>query len=428
MADHSINRKFGVDIDFNSKDKATPVIDRLTDRLDRMGKTMDAVSRTLEGLTAIVGLSVVSNMGRFANEVTEIDNRLHLLNTTVVDTKMGFFDLVEASNRSRTSLQSFSELFTRIGMSSGHFFARPGAEGGLLRYIETLNKQFQMMHLLPSQMLSVQTSILDAMELGYFDWRHMKAGLAHDNPLFRGYLNSIMKNQESGMDIPKASRNRMFTAESFITYVLEQSETINQQFDQMKITIQQFGTIMKNEVVASFKDTFDLLTGIVNRIYRGYTYLSRYHPNIVLFLRSLIQSLGILSGVVLTMNSVVFLIRSATALMSVFNVLSGPIGWMGLALAGAGLTAGGFLYKKSQLSKKTEDLPSTNITEILRSIQSDTHELVKGSDATQDKLSDMVERTESMLIRIGIQRENNLDGNPDLLRQYLDQVMDSSGS
>lgn len=400
--------------------------------LERVSKSMSTLGSTLDGILGIVGLTIIHHFSQFANEVTEIDNRLHLLNSTVVDTKLSFYDLIDASNQSRTSIQNFSELFTRIGMSSGHFFKN--APGGLLLFVETLNKQFQMMHLLPSQLLSVQTSILDAMELGYFDWRHMKAGLAHDNPLFRGYLNYVRDKTGQGdaFDVQKASRSRSLTAESFIEYVLQESTKINENFERMTVTIGQFGNIMKNELLSSFKDFFDFLTASVNYLYKGYLYLKKYHPNMMLFLQALTETTGVIAGMILLLNTGVFLFRSLNVLATTFNLLTGGFGWTGLALLGAGLFtlfAGHKLSQHHQLNKN--ELPTTNVVDILRSIQQDTHSISKNVGVTREKITDLVARTESMLIHSNIQRNWNLDGTNtetiDMLNRYLRDSMDSSG-
>ena len=399
-----IKEKYLTEIEFRLEENVTTEIQKISQNIQALTGVVQETQRHMEAFSGILLSTIGTSFLRMANDVTEVRNRMELLNSTVIDTGLNFMDLVEASNQSRTSLKNFSEFFTRIGMSSGHYFQQNPQD--LIRVVSTLSRQFQMMHLIPSQLISVQTAILDAFELGYFDWRHMKAGLSHDNPLFRGYIDQVR--QASGMganfDIAKASREHQFTAEGFLKYILDISNEIEDNFERLQITLGQFSSILKNEVVLAFDEIIGMVAWFVDKSARILLYLKQHYSFIIYIVDAYGEALVIVTamvGLMKTMQLVMVSMKSLAAM--IFPNAQSPVG----ALLGLlSVVAGGLFVTK--LYK--QDTMVHHVPKPIEDIAKDVHSIASKMDITRETLNDLVSRTESMIIHHNIQNNMTLGG------------------
>lgn len=399
----NIQEKYGSEIEFKAKENVSETVRRMNQEILSFTERIQRTSSVLSYFHGVVGLAVEHTFLGMANDLTEVNNRLLLLNTTVINTGLNIYGLIDAANSSRTSLQHFSELFTRIGMSSGKYFAENPQQ--LQNLVTTLSKQFQMMHLLPSQLLSVQTSILDAFELGFFDWRHMKSGLQHDNPLFRGYIESILGANPSGDAIMEASRKHQFTAQSFLDYVTgDFSEEIAKNFESMEFTVQQIGNILKNEILLSFTEMIQVTNKLVNGFAHGYFWLKRNHSTALLLIESFVEAAGAIMMLVAGLKIALAIITTIKGISAtLFGGVSGMAGLLGLF----GLLAGTFFVGK-QLNRDYSHPDHTKVT--VENIAKDVHSIAQKIEITRETLNDLVSRTESMIIHQNIQGNTTLSG------------------
>lgn len=400
MAD-SIKESYETEIVFKAKENVTSEIQKMEKSIAGLQKTVQSLNTGMYSMLGLIGIQGLSSLSHMATSVTEIQNRLELLNSTVVDTKLSFKDMIRYASESRSSLEDFAEMFNRIGLTSGHYFKENPEQ--LVNAVSTLYKQFQLMHLSPSQLMSVQTSILDAFELGYFDWRHLKSGMMHDNPLFRGWIKSMGL---EGSDITELSRNHMLKTEDFLQYVLSLSEDVNTQFDQMTITLSQFGSIMKNEIVEMFSDLLTTVTEVVNIIYKGYVGIKSYAPHILLLVKSFLEAVTILA--------VVSTIMKAIAIASTIWAGMTTIATGGLAVLTGGLFAFSLLkgipnYYDSKNGDTLETKSSAN-DKKLNNIDKNVQGIHDKMGLTRQSLNDLVTRTENLLIHNNFQNNFNISG------------------
>lgn len=404
------------------------LIDEISGSLRSIHKQVDNLSKSFKdlGFMADLMISYVSVEGiqhfkQMANEITEITNRLELLNNTVVDTKLTFQGLAQLASGSRTDLDTFSEFFNRIGLSAGHYFTQNPQK--LIRYTDTLLKQIQLMHLSPQQMQSVQASLLDAMELGYFDWRHMKSLLAHDNPLAKGYFKYM---GISGDDVMSASRNHLLTAETFIDYLLSESDKINQNFNNMTLTLSQMGSIIKNQLYIGFSDVADIVVTIGNVIFKAFSYVNDIAP----FITKIISSLGVNFGLLLTGISA---IRGLSGMWSFLQVGVGFIGMASkLPLILIGMTALTTLlpmlfkmFKKPDFGLSNVDHQTNN---HLGNIETNTGIIANKMDILAKNINDLVADRENLIIHNQIMNNMNLGGTYDtktLADELAEQLKES---
>lgn len=393
-------------------------------RIREIGEQAKKTSDQMKNLfTAVGGMGIIHQFAAMSTEITEIDNRLHVLNKTVLNTGLSFRELVHAASRSRASLKDFSEFFMRIGMSSAEYFREQPQN--LVKMAETLSKQFQLMHLNPQQLMSVQTAILDAMELGYFDWRHLRAGIQHDNPLFRGYLKYMGYTGEQGQ---QAARAHKLTAQSFTNYVVSRSSSITQGFDESQITLRQFGYILQNDVLSNLKSLSDSAMLVANGFYHVY----RVATSITAPVQGLGTSIVGHTGAGLMIANILSKVGSAAkkGIPLAWNFLKGTNPWLlaGGAAVGIGAWAYGRYKEHQQEGEFTESRSG-----FISSIANDVHDISQQMGLTRETLNDLVSRTESLLLRSTLQNGMGIDGSmggrhfSELLAKEIKADLDKSG-
>ena len=391
-----------VNINLKAKDEASKEIHQVESALESLQKRADSFYNLMTNLTGLLGLNIISQFGSLATEVVEVDNRLKLLNDTVLQTGMNFRSLIDASNRSRTSLREFAEQFNRIGMSSGEYFKDD--PGNLLKVVETLNKQFQLMHLTPTQLGSVNTELLNAIESGRFNQTEINSLRMHDNPLIKGFLEHTDENM---------------SIQSFFDYVLSTSEKIDSEFQNMTMSLSQIGTVVQNEVIDIFKDFFDTATNIANTMWRWYENMKTNQPVLYGLVRSLIQ-------VVPIMTTIVGLLRTSLFLITAIKSVAG--GWIGMlaGIVGAGAFVGLSAYNIHNAKNNDLSMPSiagTNTSELhLKNIEAEVKSINSKVGLERDTLSDLVSRTENIALQMNLNSGSSTGYNIDIAEQWAEQI------
>lgn len=417
--------RFRMDFETNNAESLIITVRKIKEEMNKIGEETKKTSDVLQNFFALAGgVGALQKFSAMATEITEVSNRLRVLNETVINTGQNFGGLVSAANRSRTSLKEFSEFFMRIGMSSAEYFH--GNPGNLIKMAETLNKQFQLMHLNPQQLMSVQTAILDAMELGFFDWRHMRAGIQHDNPLFRKYLKYMGFTGEQAQD---AARSRKLTAQSFTEFVVKRGDELTAGFDKSHITLRQFSYVLKNDVLSNMETLVETTMVFVNYIYHAYSGLM----NLTAPLRGLGTSAIFSVGA--TMMGLQGINKLKSGLLTGGSLVMGalkrtnPYILAGAAAFGVGQWAYHKFFKKDAL----DDTEGIERSSLMESIAKDVHEISQNMGTTRETLNDLVARTESILTRNNLQGGMGFDGNisgrqfSEMLAKEIKRDLDTNG-
>lgn len=85
---------------------------------DTSKRSAASVNLLRTALIALGGAAVARTLIRTGDSVTNIQNRLKLVTTDAANLNAVFNELVDVSNRTRTSFESNAELFTRTALAT----------------------------------------------------------------------------------------------------------------------------------------------------------------------------------------------------------------------------------------------------------------------------------------------------------------------
>ena len=109
--------RFRMDFETNNAESLVITVRKIKEEMNKIGDETKKTSDILQNFFALAGgVGAIQKFSAMATEITEVSNRLRVLNETVINTGQNFGNLVSAANRSRTSLKEFSEFFMRIGI------------------------------------------------------------------------------------------------------------------------------------------------------------------------------------------------------------------------------------------------------------------------------------------------------------------------
>ena len=421
MAERSIKENYDTNLNIKAKDEATPEIEKVKGSLKSLQDQVNSFSRAMESLTGLLGLGIIHEFSSFADDVVEIDNRLKLLNNTVLNTGLNLHQLTDAASRSRTSLKEFGEQFNRIGMASGKYFQDNPTN--LLKIVETLNKQFQSMHLTRTQLGSVQTELLNGIEAGSFGTAQLESLMMHDSPLIRGFIDS--QNNLKGRTIQDIGSSGDATAKAFFDYVLSSSQQINQEFDQMTMTLSQIGTVFKNDFIDMMSDFLMDVTQIANMFYKVYENIKMSHPALYTLFKMLVQT-------TLAATTMAGALKSLYMVQSMGNLLFGGIsgkvkGIIGLAAFGVGAYNLKKAFSPNVSAPPTED---TTTSTSLKNIEAEVKSINQKVGISKDTMNDLVSRTENLVLHTTYNNNSNSSFNVDIAEQLakvLQQDLKTNG-
>lgn len=421
MAERSIKENYDTNLNIKAKDEATPEIEKVKGSLKSLQDQVNSFSRAMESLTGLLGLGIIHEFSSFADDVVEIDNRLKLLNNTVLNTGLNLHQLIDAASRSRTSLKEFGEQFNRIGMASGKYFQENPEN--LLKFVETLNKQFQSMHLTRTQLGSVQTELLNGIEAGSFGTAQLESLMMHDSPLIRGFIES--QSNLKGRTIQDIGSSGNATAKAFFDYVLSSSQQINQEFDQMTLTLSQIGTVFKNDFIDMMSDSLMGITKIANMFYKVYENIKMSHPVLNALYKTLIETTMAATALAGALKTA-YMIRASLEML--FGGVTGLV--KGAAALGA-LGIGAYNLKKA-FSPNISAPPTgdTTTSTSLKNIEAEVKSINQKVGISKDTMNDLVSRTENLILHTTYNNNSNSSFNVDIAEQLakvLQQDLKTNG-
>lgn len=208
-----------------------------------------AVKTALSGLKKAVDLS---------DEISQTTARLNLMNDGLQTTDQLNDMIFQSAQRARTPYQTLADSVSKMGLNAGNAF---NSNQELIQFMENISKQFIIGGASATDMAYSMTQLTQAMASG----------------VLRGdELNSIMENApqiarsiEKSMgwatgSIREYAQEGLVTAEIVKNAMLESTEEINRQFEQMPMTFSQAMTLVKNQARQSFAPISDLISSAIN--------------------------------------------------------------------------------------------------------------------------------------------------------------------
>lgn len=207
------------------------------------------VKAALSGLKKAVDLS---------DEISQTTARLNLMNDGLQTTDQLNDMIFQSAQRARTPYQTLADSVSKMGLNAGSAF---NSNQELIAFMEAVSKQFAIGGASATDMQYALIQLTQAMGSGALRGDELNSildaapGIARNIEKSMGWATgSIKKYAEQGLVTAEVVKNAM----------LESTEEINRQFEQMPMTFSQAMTLVKNQARQSFTPISDLISSAIN--------------------------------------------------------------------------------------------------------------------------------------------------------------------
>ena len=207
------------------------------------------VKAALSGLKKAVDLS---------DEISQTTARLNLMNDGLQTTDQLNDMIFQSAQRARTPYRSMANNIAKMGNNAGHAFS---SNQELIQLMENISKQFIIGGASATDMAYSLTQFTQAMASGVLRGDELNSILENAPQIARSIEKSMGWATGS---IREYAQEGLVTAEIVKNAMLESTEEINRQFEQMPMTFSQAMTLVKNQARQSFAPISDLISGAIN--------------------------------------------------------------------------------------------------------------------------------------------------------------------
>lgn len=208
-----------------------------------------AVKAALSGLKKAVDLS---------DEISQTTARLNLMNDGLQTTAQLNDMIFQAAQRARTPYQTLADSVSKMGLNAGQAF---NSNQEMIQFMENISKQFAIGGASATDMQYALIQLTQAMGSGALRGDELNSildaapGIARNIEKSMGWASgSIKQYAEQGLVTAEVVKNAM----------LESTDEINRQFEQMPMTFSQAMTLVKNQARQSFAPISDLISSAIN--------------------------------------------------------------------------------------------------------------------------------------------------------------------
>ena len=207
------------------------------------------VKAALSGLKKAVDLS---------DEISQTTARLNLMNDGLQTTDQLNDMIFQSAQRARTPYQTLADSVSKMGLNAGNAF---NSNQELIAFMEAVSKQFAIGGASATDMQYALVQLTQAMGSGALRGDELNSildaapGIARNIEKSMGWATgSIKQYAEQGLVTAEVVKNAM----------LESTEEISRQFEQMPMTFSQAMTLVKNQARQSFAPISDLISSAIN--------------------------------------------------------------------------------------------------------------------------------------------------------------------
>lgn len=208
-----------------------------------------AVKAALSGLKKAVDLS---------DEISQTTARLNLMNDGLQTTDQLNDMIFQSAQRARTPYQTLADSVSKMGLNAGNAF---NSNQELIAFMEAVSKQFAIGGASATDMAYSMTQLTQAMASGVLRGDELNSILENAPQIARSIEKSMGWATGS---IREYAQEGLVTAEIVKNAMLESTEEINRQFEQMPMTFSQAMTLVKNQARQSFAPISDLISSAIN--------------------------------------------------------------------------------------------------------------------------------------------------------------------
>lgn len=208
-----------------------------TDNVDRLKTSMLAVVSLAGGFA---GAFAVKGLVETADAYTNIQNKIRVITDDAKERVSLEKQLFDSANRTRTSLEDTTKLYSRMDMAVGHLFTTQEK----MRFVETVQKSFAVSGMTPGEQSSNILEITHGIDSGRIQARTLRPLLMENVALGRQLANIM-----SGGDISKLrdmAEAGEISSDKFVHAIIQAGDAIDKQFKGVIPTVASSLTVLNN--------------------------------------------------------------------------------------------------------------------------------------------------------------------------------------
>lgn len=204
------------------------------------------------------GLAAVKGIIGLSDDLSQTTARLNLMNDGLQTTAQLNDMIFQSAQRARTPYQTLADSVSKMGLNAGQAFK---SNQELIQFMENISKQFAIGGASATDMQYALIQLTQAMGSGALRGDELNSildaapGIARNIEKSMGWASgSIKQYAEQGLVTAEVVKNAM----------LESTDEINRQFEQMPMTFGQAATLVKNQARQSFAPIGQMLSQAIN--------------------------------------------------------------------------------------------------------------------------------------------------------------------
>lgn len=255
--------------------------EKMNNSLNKGSGLADGFGKKIFGLVAAyASFRGAEKVLDIADEMNQTTARLNLMNDGLQTTQDLQNQIFLSAQRSRASYADTADIVAKLGQRAGDAF---NSNMETIAFAENLNKMFIIAGASQQEMASASLQLTQALGSGVLRGDEL-------NSVFESAPNIIQAIADY-MDVPIGAIREMasegeITADIVKLAMLDASDTINEQFENMPMTFDQIWTSIANNALMAFQPIFDRLTELGNS------------ENFQMFVDGLINALVFVAGIV----------------------------------------------------------------------------------------------------------------------------------
>lgn len=219
----------------------------------------DALTSSLRRIIAAAGgLAAVKGIIGLSDDISQTTARLNLMNDGLQTTAQLNDMIFQSAQRARTPYQTLADSVSKMGLNAGQAFE---SNQEMIQFMENVSKQFAIGGASATDMQYALVQLTQAMASGALRGDELNSildaapGIARNIEKSMGWASgSIKQYAEQGLVTAEVVKNAM----------LESTDEINRQFEQMPMTFAQAATLVKNQARQSFAPIGQMLSQAIN--------------------------------------------------------------------------------------------------------------------------------------------------------------------
>lgn len=247
----------------------------------RVGRAASSAQRAVNGFrNVLVGLAAVSaarGLTEFVDTITRIDNRLNLLTGSQTLTNQLFDQLANSAIRTRSSLESTVDLFSRLGRSTQDLGL---SQQELLTFTESVNQAFQIYGNTATEASAATVQFAQGLAAGALRGDELRSVLEQAPRLAQAIAEGLTEIQAFGPetrvvigDLRELGKEGVLTADLITRALATQADTLEDEFGQTAITLTQAFTNLQTSFLQNLRE-FDQGTGVTQGLAEAINSLS----------------------------------------------------------------------------------------------------------------------------------------------------------